>query len=226
MSVQHVLFILTNAAEIGPNHRATGYFFPEVAHPFEVFDEAGIAVDYVSPLGGTPPEDGYDDSDPAQRAFRQSASIRRMARSRKLSEIDVLDYDAVFIPGGLGPMVDIASDTDVKRAIQRAWGAGKIVAAVCHGPAGLLGVTLEDGTPLLRGRKVTGFSNAEEEHYAKADVPFSLEDALRAEGTGYSAGQAWQPNIVVDGRLMTGQNPASAGPLAQAMVDALRQPTA
>lgn len=221
MSVKHVLFIVTNAAEIGPNHRHTGYFFPEIAHPFEVFDQAGIAIDYVSPLGGTPPHDGYDENDPAQRAFIDSQSFRRLARSRKLAEVDVLDYDAVFVPGGLGPMVDITNDPEVKRAIARAWDAGKIVAAVCHGPAAFLGVKLADGTPLVQGRKLTSFSNEEEAGYAQADVPFLLEDALRAEGAEYAAVPAWQPKVVVDGRLFTGQNPASAGPLAEAIVAAL-----
>ena len=223
MSVKHVLFILTNAAEIGPNKRPTGYFFPEVAHPFEVFDAAGIAVEYASPLGGNPPSDGYDESDPAQRAFRDSQAIRRMAHSRKLSEVDVLDYDAIFFPGGLGPMVDIATDPDVKRAVLRAWNGGRIVAAVCHGPAALLGVTLADGSPLVRGRRLTSFSNAEEDGYARADVPFLLEDALRAEGGEFSAVDPWQPKVVVDGRLMTGQNPASGGPLAEAIVGAFAE---
>ncbi len=223
MSVKHVLFVLTNAAEIGPQHRATGYFFPEVAHPYEVFDAAGIAVEYASPLGGEPPHDGYDDNDPAQRAFRDSKAIRRMAHSRKLSEVDVLDYDAIFFPGGLGPMVDIAHDPDVKRAVLRAWEGGKIVAAVCHGPVALLGVQLADGTPLVQGRQLTAFSNAEEAGYAAADVPFLLEDALRAEGARHSAADPWQVKVVVDGRLMTGQNPASGGPLAEAIVEALRK---
>lgn len=222
MSIKHVLFILTNTAEIGPNQRRTGYFFPEVAHPYEVFAEAGVAVEYASPLGGTPPEDGYDESDPAQWAFRNSAAIRRMANSRKLSQVDVLDYDAIFFPGGLGPMVDIANDPDVKRAVERAWNGGKIVAAVCHGPAAFLGATLEDGTPLIRGRKLTSFSNEEEAGYAQADVPFNLEDALRAEGAEYSSAAAWQEKVVVDGRLLTGQNPASSALLAKAIVEALR----
>jgi len=220
--MKHVLFILTNAAEIGPNKRKTGYFFPEVAHPVEVFDEAGIAVEYASPLGGNPPFDGFDANDPSQVAFSQSAAIRRMAHSRKLSEVDVLDYDAIFFPGGLGPMVDIATDPDVKAAVLRAWNGGKIVAAVCHGPAALLGVTLEDGTPLLRGRRLTAFSNAEEDGYAKADVPFLLEDALRAGGAAYAGAAPWQTKLVVDGRLITGQNPASGAPLAQELVKALQ----
>lgn len=223
MSVKHVLFVLTNAAEIGPNKRATGYFYPEVAHPFEVLDAAGIAVEYASPLGGNPPFDGYDDSDPSQRAFRDGVAVRRMARSRKLSEVDVLDYDAIFFPGGLGPMVDIARNPEVQQAVQRAWDGGKIVAAVCHGPAAFLGVKLEDGTPLVKGRKLTAFSNAEEEGYAKADVPFLLEDALREEGAEYSAGDVWQANVVVDGRLLTGQNPGSGAALAEAIVAALKE---
>ncbi|WP_296256233.1 MULTISPECIES: type 1 glutamine amidotransferase domain-containing protein [unclassified Pseudomonas] len=222
MSIKHVLFILTNTTEIGPNQRATGYFFPEVAHPYDVFAQAGVAVEYASPLGGTPPEDGYDESDPAQRAFRDSSAIRRMARSRKLSEVDVLDYDAIFFPGGLGPMVDIARDPEVKRAVARAWNGGKLVAAVCHGPAAFLGVKLENGRPFLDGRRVTSFSNDEEAGYAQADVPWLLETALRAEGADYSAAAAWQENIVVDGRLLTGQNPASSGALAKAIVAALR----
>jgi len=222
MSVKYVLFILTNAGEIGPNQRATGYFFPEVAHPFEVLDHAGIAVEFASPLGGTPPEDGYDESDPSQLAFRDSAAIRRMAHSRKLSEVDVLDYDAIFFPGGLGPMVDISQDLDVKSAVARAWDGGKLVAAVCHGPAALLDVTLADGSSLLQGRQLTSFSNAEEAVYAQADVPFLLEDALRAAGATHTSADPWHAKVVVDGRLITGQNPASGAPLAQELVKALQ----
>ncbi|RDK05913.1 type 1 glutamine amidotransferase domain-containing protein [Cupriavidus lacunae] len=222
MTVKHVLFVLTNAAEIGPNKRATGYFYPEVAHPYKALDAAGIAVEYASPQGGNPPADGYDDKDPAQRAFSESQAVRRMAHSRKLSEVDVLDYDAIFFAGGLGPMVDIAIDPDVKRAVLRAWNGGKIVAAVCHGPVALLGVNLDDGTPLVQGRRLTSFSDAEEEGYAKADVPFMLESALRAAGAEYSSTDPWQSKVVVDGRLITGQNPASANAVGEAIVAALR----
>ena len=222
MTVKNVLFILTNAAEIGPNKRATGYFYPEVAHPFDVLDEAGIAVEFASPQGGNPPFDGYDETDPVQLAFSKGSAVRRMAHSRKLSEVDVLDYDAIFFPGGLGPMVDIANDPDVKRAVLRAWNGGKIVSAVCHGPVALLGVTLDDGTPLVKGRRLTSFSNAEEDGYAKADVPFMLEDALRAAGADYSSTDPWQSKAVVDGRLITGQNPASGGAVGEALVAALK----
>lgn len=222
MSLKHVLFIVTNTHEIGPNKRPTGYFFPEIAHPVEVFEQHGVAVEYCSPLGTAPSDDGYDASDPAQLAYRNSKSIRRLARGRRLSEVDVLDYDAVFVPGGLGPMADLATDRDVKLALARAWNGGLVVSAVCHGPCAFLGVTLDDGSALVKGRKLTSFSNQEEEGYARDDVPFMLEDALRAQGAEFSSVAPWQVKVVVDGRLMTGQNPASAGPLAEEIVRALR----
>jgi len=223
MNVKHVLFVVTNAAAIGPHGRATGFFFPEVAHPFEALDKAGIAVEYATPLGGKPPEDGFDGSDPLQADFLASASYRRMARSRKLSEVDVRDYDAVFFPGGLGPMVDITGNPEVQDVVRRAWDAGKIVAAVCHGPSALLGVKLGDGTPLLHGRKVAGFSTAEEDGYARADVPFDLESALRNEGARYESAAPWTPKLTVDGRLITGQNPQSGTLVGEAIVQALAQ---
>jgi len=222
MSLKHVLVIVTNTHEIGPHKRKTGYFFPEIAHPVEVFERHGVAVEYVSPQGGAPSDDGYDAADPAQLAFKNSKSIRRLGRSRRLAEVDVLDYDAVFVPGGLGPMADIATDPDVKAAIARAWDGGLIVAAVCHGPCALLNVRLGDGSLLRKGRKLTSFSNREEEGYAAEDVPFLLEDALKAEGAEYYSVDPWQPKVVLDGRLMTGQNPASGGPLAEEIVKALR----
>lgn len=221
MSVKHVLFIATNAGVIGPKKRPTGFFFPEIAHPFEVLDKAGIAVEFASPQGGKPPEDGFDSKDPVQDAFLKSSAYRRLAHSRKLTEVDVLDYDAVFVPGGLGPMVDITGNADVQAAILRAWTGSKIVAAVCHGPSALLGVKLEDGTPLVRGRKITGFSTAEEDGYAREDVPFDLEGALRDEGGLFEAAAPWQPNLRVDGRLITGQNPASGTLVGEAIVKAL-----
>ncbi len=184
MSIKHVLFILTNAAEIGPNKRSTGYFFPEVAHPYEVFAEAGVSVEYASLKGGAIPEDGYDENDPSQRAFRNSAAYRRLNRSRKLSEVDVLDYDAIFFPGGLGPMVDIANNPEVQQAVERAWNGWKIVAAVCHGPAALPGAEVEDGTPLIKGRKRASFADDGEPGSGTAVGPFNLEDRLRAACRG------------------------------------------
>jgi len=223
MSIKHILFIVTNATEIGPFKRHTGFFFAEIAHPYEVFENAGIAIEYATPLGGKVSHDGLDEKDPAQTAFLHSKSIRRLNHSHKLSEVDVLDYDAVFVPGGLGPMVDIARNPEVQQAIARAWDAGMIVGAVCHGPCSLLGVKVEGGHSLIKGRRLTGFSNKEEDGYADKDVPFRLETALVEEGAKYESVDPWKEKVVVDGRLMTGQNPASAGPLAKVIVEAMRK---
>ena len=219
---QHVLFIVTNAAVIGPHNRKTGFFFAEVAHPFDVLDGAGVAVEFASPDGGWTPYDAYDEKDPAQKAFFESKAFRRLNRSRKLSEVDAADYDAILMPGGLGPMVDIQRDADVQKAVVRAWTTDKIVTAVCHGPCGLLGVDVGDGKAFVSGKKLTGFSVKEEFDYAREDVPYEVEEALRAEGAVYSSAENWQPHVVVDGRLITGQNPASAGPLAKELLAALR----
>jgi putative intracellular protease/amidase len=223
MAVPYVFCIATNAAEIGPNKRHTGFFFPEIAHPFDVFDKAGVALEFASPLGGKPPEDGFDGDDPVQTSFLGSKAYQRLAHSRKLSEVDVLDYDAIFIPGGLGPMVDITGNPEVQAAVIAAWNSGMIVSAVCHGPSAFLGVKLDDGTPLVSGRKLTSFTKAEEDGYAADDVPFDLETALRAEGALYEQTDPWQPKLVVDGRLITGQNPASGGLVGEAVTKALRE---
>lgn len=222
MSTPYVLFVVTSATVIGPHQRPTGFFFPEIAHPVDVLDRAGVAVEFTSPLGGTPSEDGFDGDDPVQTAFLASKAYRRLSRSRKLSEVDVLDYDAIFIPGGLGPMVDITGNPEVQDTVARAWDAGMVVSAVCHGPSAFLGVTV-DGAPLVRGRKLTAFSTAEEDGYADQDVPFDLETALRDEGALFEATDPWQPKLVVDGRLITGQNPQSGGLVGEALVDALKQ---
>jgi putative intracellular protease/amidase len=223
MSVPYVLVVATNTAVIGPHNRPTGFFFPEIAHPVDVLDRAGVAVEFTTPLGGKPPEDGFDGDDPVQAGFLGSKAYRRLSRSRKLSEVDVLDYDVVFFPGGLGPMVDITGNPEVQDVVIRAWDAGMIVAAVCHGPSAFLGVTLSDGSPLVRGKKLTSFSKAEEDGYAKDDVPFDLEGALRAEGALYEETEPWHSKLVVDGRLITGQNPQSGTVVGEAIVDALKR---
>jgi len=225
MSVPYVLFVVTNAAVIGPHHRRTGFFFPEISHPFDALDAAGVAVEFASPLGGTPPEDGFDADDPTQVAFRDGKAHRRLSRSRPLSEVDVLDYDAVFFPGGLGPMVDITGNPQVQAVVASAWNAGMIVSAVCHGPSAFLGVTVDDGRPLVEGRRLTSFSAAEENGYAQDDVPFDLERALRDEGARYECADPWHPRAVVDGRLVTGQNPQSGAVVGEALVGALRDRT-
>ena len=180
-------------------------------------------MEFASVAGGWTPYDAYDEKDPAQKEFFGSKAFRRLNRSRKLSEVDAADYDAILTPGGLGPMVDVARNAEVQKAVVRAWTTGKIVTAVCHGPSSLLGVDVGDGVPFVRGKKLTAFSKKEEYDYAREDVAYELEDALRAEGAVYSSADNWKPHVVVDGRLITGQNPASAGPLAKELVAALRK---
>jgi putative intracellular protease/amidase len=221
MGIPYVLCVVTNTAFIGPNNRPTGFFFPEIAHPFEELDKAGIAVEFASPLGGKPPEDGFDGTDEGQVTFRAGKAYRRLARSRRLSEVDVLDYDAVFFPGGLGPMIDITGNPEVQDVVLKAWNAGLIVSAVCHGPSAFLGVTLEGGIPLVQGRRLTSFSTVEEDGYARADVPFDLEGALRQEGAEFESTDPWQPKVVVDGRLVTGQNPQSGTVVGEALAKAI-----
>lgn len=221
MSTPHILFIVSSATVIGPNNRQTGYYFPEVAHPWAVLEGAGVAVDFVTVSGGNPNPDGYDESDKTQADFSVSKAFERLAQSRPLGEVEVTAWDAIFVPGGLGPMVDMYQNPTVSKAIARAWDNELVVGAVCHGPVALLNVRLADGTLLAEGRELTGFSSGEEEDYAKDDVPFMLETALRQQGARYSKGDDWSSHVAVDGRLVTGQNPSSAEAVGESILELL-----
>lgn len=216
-AIKYVLFVLSNAAEIGPNKRKCGNYFPEVAHPHEEFLRRGCVVDFATMEGGAPPMDGYDEKDADSKAFHQGGGFRRLLNSRKLEDVDVTAYDGIFFPGGLGPMVDFVATPSIKQAIARMYDGGRVVGAVCHGPVALLNVKLASGELLLRGKRVTSFSEEEERNYAIADVPFVLEGAVREAGALYTSVPAWQAHTIVDGRLVTGQNPASATGVAEAM---------
>ncbi|HED65228.1 MAG TPA: type 1 glutamine amidotransferase domain-containing protein [Planctomycetes bacterium] len=217
-----ILFVVTNVGRIGPRDRPTGYEFSEVAHPFLVFAAEGIAVDFASPLGGSPPEDGFDPSDSASVLFRESAAFRRLNRSLRLADVVLERYDAVFFPGGLGPMVDLYRDPGVKAAVAHMHELGRVVGAVCHGPVALLDVRLPDGSNFLQGRRVAAFTSAEEEGHSLEDVPFLLDAALVRQGARHSGGSPFEAHVVVDGNLVTGQNPASARGVARAMVELSR----
>ncbi|TGD77615.1 type 1 glutamine amidotransferase domain-containing protein [Hymenobacter wooponensis] len=216
--MKYVLFIVTSAAEISPNHRKTGYFFPEVAHPHHEFTQQGYTVDFATLQGGRPAADGYDANDPLQREFRASKGFARLNNSRRLSEVDASLYDAVFIPGGLGPMVDLAQDPLVKKTVAAVVERGQVLGAVCHGPVALLGAKLSNGKYLVEGKQISAFTDEEEQGYAVADVPFLLEAALREQGASFVEVSPWQPLSVVDGLLVTGQNPASATAVARDMI--------
>jgi putative intracellular protease/amidase len=219
---KRILIIASSASHIGPNNRTTGSFLTEIAHPYETFKKQGYDVDIVSVKGGEAPLDGMHEKDEALNvAFLTGDGLQKMQHTATLESTNVADYDAVFVPGGLAPMVDMPDNDTVHAAIASTYERGAVVGAVCHGPVSLLNVKLSDGSYLIDGKHITSFSNAEEDNYAKADVPFMLETALRERGANYNAVAVWQANVVADGRLVTGQNPASATGVAEKMISIL-----
>ncbi len=156
-------------------------------------------------------------------AFLNGEGLSKMKNTESIESIPSLaDYDAVFVPGGLAPVVDMPDNATVQNILSSMYENGKVVSAVCHGPVALINVRLSDGSYLIEGKNVTGFSIAEEEGYAKEDVPFELEDALKARGAKYSATAPWQAYSITDGRLVTGQNPASAQGVAERVIAILQ----
>jgi putative intracellular protease/amidase len=214
-----VLFIVSSAGQIGPKNRKTGNYLPEVSHPYHEFEQKKYVIDFASVQGGEPPIDGMElTEDPLNVSFLNGKGLRDMKQSKKISEAYVQAYDAIFVPGGLGPMVDMPDNQDIQNAIAETYDRGAIVGAVCHGPASLLNVKLKDGSSLIEGKTISAFSNAEEEGYAKEDVPFLLESAIKEKGAKFVSVSPWQANSIADGRLVTGQNPASAKGVAEKMI--------
>ncbi|GKS94855.1 type 1 glutamine amidotransferase domain-containing protein [Acidovorax sp. SUPP2825] len=200
-----------------------GFWFPELTHPVQAFAQAGLAYDIASPRGGMPPLDGFDLQDEGNRWFWIQPELRnRLANSLPLSQVDPSRYAAVVLVGGHGPMWDFAGNAGLQAIVRSVYERGGIVGAVCHGPAGLLDLKLSDGTPLIAGRRLTAFTNEEEasRQYDRL-VPFVLESALKAGRTVFEEAGIFQSHVVVDGRLITGQNPASARPFGEAVVAAL-----
>ena len=217
-----VLFIVSNANKIGPNDRDTGNYLPEVAHPYAAFTAEGYGIDIASTNGGEAPVDGLELTDDEMNvSFLEGKGIRQMNQTLKVQDVTIEDYDAIFVPGGLGPMVDMPENTQIQKAIAETYDRGAVVGAVCHGPASLLNVKLADGSLLIEGKNLTSFTNAEEEGYAKEDVPFLLESALVERGAKFASVAPWEANSIADGRLVTGQNPASALGVAEKMIEIL-----
>jgi putative intracellular protease/amidase len=217
----NVLFIVTSADSLAPGH-PTGVWLEEYAIPYVALSEAGIAVTVASPKGGQGPIDPKTAPD-AKDSARWEAALDALAETKTIADVAEKDFDAVFIPGGHGPMVDLATDPAVAGLIGDFARAGKIVAAVCHGPAALLQVVGPDGALFLKDRKVTGFTNGEETLVQlQAVVPFLLEDRLRGAGVKFEhALVPWAAHVVVDGALITGQNPASSEAIAKTLSEAL-----
>ncbi|MBL8800068.1 MAG: type 1 glutamine amidotransferase domain-containing protein [Planctomycetia bacterium] len=214
-----VLFIVSNAYAIGPRNRRTGNFLPEVAHPYAEFARAGYAIDFASLSGDVPFLDALQlADDPDNLAFLVGKGWAAMQKGKQLSDVDVAPYDAIFMPGGLAPMVDMPDHPLLKKVIQETYERQAVVGAVCHGPASLLNVQRSDGSYLVAGKKISSFTNDEEENYAKADVPFELESALVKQGALFHKAAPWQAFSIADGKLVTGQNPASARGVAEKMI--------
>jgi len=223
-----ILLVLTSHDRLGDTGHATGFWLEEFAAPYYVLRDAGAELTLASPKGGQPPVDPKSEADdaqtPATRRFDADDDARAaLANTVALSSVDVADFDAVFYPGGHGPLWDLAEDADSIALIERAVAMGKPVAAVCHAPAVLRHVKDGAGAPLVRGKRVTGFSNTEESAVGLTDVvPFSVEDMLLGNGGDYRRAEDWNPHVERDGVLITGQNPASSDATAEALLSALR----
>ena len=223
-----ILMVLTSHDELGNTGRKTGFWLEEFAAPYYVFLEAGAQVTVASPKGGQPPLDPKSDepgfqTDQTRRfhADRQAQAV--LGATVKLSSVFQEDYDGVFYPGGHGPLWDLAEDKDSISLIEATYRAGKPVALVCHAPGVLRHVKAADGTVLVRGKKVTGFKNTEEDAVGLTNVvPFLVEDMLKQNGGIYSSGEDWTSYAVQDGQLITGQNPGSSTETAGMLVASLK----
>ena len=214
-----ILIIVSNANAIGPNNRRTGTFLPEVAHPYAEFEKANYQIDFASLTGDTPYLDALNLANDADNlAFLTGKGWEAMQKAIKLSTVDVSKYDAVFVPGGLAPMVDMPENELLKKVIKETYERNAVVGAVCHGPVSLLNVKLSNGTYLVNGKNITSFTDEEERGYAIADVPFLLETALTKQGAKFHAAAVWSAHSIADGNLVTGQNPASAKGVAEKMI--------
>jgi putative intracellular protease/amidase len=222
-----ILMILTSHDQLGDTGKKTGFWLEEFAAPYYVFKDAGAQITVASPHGGQPPLDPKSDDPSAQtdatrRFKRDPAAQAVLASTRKLKDVSAADFDAVFYPGGHGPLWDLAEDATSITLIEATLAAGKPVAAVCHAPGVLRHVKSADGKPMVQGKSVTGFTNTEEEAVGLTEVvPFLVEDMLKKNGGNYSKGGDWQPYVVSDGLLITGQNPASSEPAAEALLKML-----
>jgi putative intracellular protease/amidase len=219
-----VLMVLTSHDTLGDTGRKTGFWLEELAAPYYRFKDAGWDITLVSPAGGQPPLDPVSNqpdarTDDTRRFEADPEATTALANTARLDSVAADGFDAVFYPGGHGPLWDLAEDENSARLIESTLRSGKPVTLVCHAPGVLRHVTNEDGTPVVRDKKVTGFTNSEEAGVQLTDVvPFLVEDELTKLGGRYSKSGDWQPYVVQDGLLITGQNPASSAPAADALI--------
>ncbi|HEY9020425.1 MAG: type 1 glutamine amidotransferase domain-containing protein [Paracoccaceae bacterium] len=219
-----ILMVLTSHDQLGDTGKKTGFWLEEFAAPYYVFKDAGADITLASPKGGQPPLDPASDTDDAQtdataRFKKDDAAQKALANTHVLSDIADDGFDAIFYPGGHGPLWDLAEDADSRGLIEAFAATDRPVGAVCHAPAVFKHPKAANGTPLVSGRKVTGFTNTEEDGVGLTEiVPFLVEDMLKDNGATYSKGPDWGSFVVVDGKLVTGQNPASSAEAAQKLL--------
>lgn len=224
-----ILMVLTSHADLGNTGKKTGFWLEEFAAPYYVFKDAGAEIVLASPAGGQPPLDPKSDlpefqTELTHRFKADPAAQQALATTLPLAGIQQADFDAVFYPGGHGPLWDLAVSTDSIALIEAFDRAGKPIGFVCHAPGALINVKAANGAPLVQGRQVTGFSNSEEAAVELTDVvPFLIEDAFQALGGHYQKGADWVPFVLEDGHLITGQNPASSEAVAQVILKQLGQ---
>lgn len=224
-----ILMVLTSHDQMGDTGHKTGFWLEEFTAPYYVFRDAGADITLASPKGGQPPVDPNSEAEDAltetTRRFQADAHAKEsLASTKKLADVDMNDFDAVFYPGGHGPLWDLVNDAKSVEVIKTAYEQDKVIGAVCHAPAVFRDVEIKPGQNLVGGRNVTGFSNSEEEAVGLTKVvPFLLEDMLKEKTATYTRGDDFTPHIVVDGKLITGQNPPSSEGTAKAVIQALQQ---
>src|SRR5450755_2321059 len=223
----NILIVLTSHNQLGDTGKKTGFWLEEFAAPYYVLEDAGAAITLASPMGGQPPLDPASDlpenlTESTRRFRADKGAQAQLAATNRLADVSANDFDAVFYPGGHGPMWDMPDNATSIALIEAFVRDDKPAVAVCHAPAALVNVRGKGGEYLVKGKRVTGFTNAEEQAVGlSAVVPFWLEDRLKERGAVYSNGVNWTPHVQVDGKLVTGQNPASSGPAAKALLTLL-----
>ena len=222
-SIKPVLFVLTSHKDLGQGHEDSGFYFPELTHPLHVLEEANIATEFVSIKGGLPPVYGVDLTDPINAHYWNDQTFQdKLKACPALSDVNSSNYSAIMYVGGHGTMWDFPESPAVLSITREMYEQGQIVSAVCHGPAALVNVTLSDGSFLVAGKKVAAFTDSEEHAVGMVDaVPFLLESTLKQRGALHQASEDWTNNVVIDGTLITGQNPQSAAGVGEAIRDAL-----
>jgi putative intracellular protease/amidase len=224
----NVLMVLTSHDQLGDTGRKTGFWLEEFAAPYFVFRDAGVALTLASPKGGQPPVDPKSDlpegQTPAMARFKQDkAAQKALSQTVKLADMKSEDFDTIFYVGGHGPMWDLAESSVSIALLEAFYNSDKVIALVCHSP-GVLRHVMYQGEPLVKGKRVTGFTNEEEaEVQLTRVVPFLVEDELKRLGAKFEKVPKWQPYSIVDGRLITGQNPASSTSAAKALLTSLAQ---